>query len=465
LAETSLDSEDLLEVVSEPTMSGVVVVDNAQRILLTNQRFDDMLEMPGGTAVGRPGAEVLSCTGLSASGRRCSAGNLCIACRAWKMVGKAFRQKREQRSCVGVEVEARDTVHVVEVGLRAAVLRMGGESCAMLVLEGLDRLNDSRRWADEGGMHGILGADPKMFELFETIRRVARVEVPILIQGESGSGKELVATALHKESGRKGGRLVPVNCGALSWGLLESELFGHVKGAFTGALRDKKGRFELAQGGTIFLDEIAELSPEIQIKLLRVLQDGTFERVGGEETVRSDARVICATNQDLELAVSTRRFRADLFYRLCVVLVTVPPLRERLGDITLLVEHLLGKAAREYAREVPELSPELNDVLLRYPWPGNVRELENAMRHTLIRSRGSGLRAEHLPRTIVEQAGRRPVLRARKRKLDNATVARALREAEGNKAHAARLLGISRATLYRFLAERKRNLPLSETSP
>jgi len=457
LTQGSLDSHEILHALSEPLTSGVVVVDHDQRIRLTNPLFDDLLGIPAGTAVGKLGNEVLSCGEFTRSGPPCSAGNLCIACKAWEMASHALRKKKEQKSSVGVEVDVESTVHVVEVGLRAAVLRMGDEIFAILILDGLDRLRDYRRWADEGGMHGIIGTDPKMFQLFETIRRVARVDVPILILGESGSGKEMVATALHKESRRKGGRMVPVNCGALPGGLFESELFGHVKGAFTGALRHKKGRFELARGGTIFLDEIGELSPEMQVKLLRVLQDGTFERVGGEETVQADARIICATNRDLEQAVSNRTFRADLFYRLCVVPVTLPPLRDRPDDITLLAEYLLGKAAKEYAKETPVLSPALNDVLLGYPWPGNVRELENAMRHALIRSGGSRLEAEHLPRAIVRHARRSPVLVAKKRKLDGPTVARALRAADGNKLRAARHLGVSRATLYRFLAEWERN--------
>ena len=457
LAEGSFDSQETLRSLLDSTLCSVVVVGRDHRIRSTNARFDDALGIPAGKSTGTLGVDVLHCAVLATTGRRCAAGDSCIACRASQIARLALSTKREQRSSIHVEVEARGSLHAVNVGLRAAALRIGGESFAILMFEGLDRLCDFRRWADEGGMQGIVGSDPKMFDLFETIRRVARTEVPVLIQGESGSGKELVATALHKESLRRDRRLVAVNCGALSAELLESELFGHVKGAFTGAMRRKKGRFELAQGGTIFLDEIGELSHRMQVKLLRVLQDGTFEPVGGEETVRPDARVIAATNQDLELAAATGRFRADLFYRICVVDVTVPPLRERVADISQLAEHLLGKAAREYSRDRPELSPAVHDVLSSYPWPGNVRELENAMRYALIRSRGSKLDLEHLPAAIVTHARVRSVQHATKLNLSDAKVAQALSEAKGSKSRAAHRLGISRATLYRYLAQRRKN--------
>jgi len=379
-----------------------------------------------------------------------------VTCEAWEIARLAASENEVKKSSIGVEVEVEDTVHSILVGLRATALRVGGERFTILALEGLDRVRDYELWAGERGIHGILGTDPKMFELFETICRVARTNVPVLIQGESGSGKDMVAEALHRESPRRDGPMVPVNCGALPTGLIESELFGHVKGAFTGAIRHKPGRFELARGGTIFLDEIGELSPEMQVKLLRVLQDGTYERVGGEESVKTDARFISATNLDLDKAIVTGRFRPDLFYRLSVVPVRVPPLRERSQDVTLLARHLLRKAAKEYGKEIPELSPSLNEVLLAYPWPGNVRELENAVRHALIRSDGSRLEPEHLPRSIVRFARSRKVVPERAGVLDDVVVARALRQAEGNKVLAARHLGVSRATLYRFLAEWER---------
>jgi len=455
LAERSFHADDILRTLLESTTCGSLLVDRDHRILLSNTVFDDTLGIPRGTAVGSPGAAVLSCPGLSTNRRRCTAADPCIACATWNITDRAFHENRELKSSLRVEVETPAVVHVVEVGVRAATLRLEHERFVILIFEGLNRLREFRCWAEEGGMHGILGSEPKMLELFETIRRVAPSDAPVLIRGESGSGKDLVATAVHRESARKDGPMVPVNCGALSPGVVESELFGHVEGAFTGALRDKKGRFELAHGGTIFLDEVGELSLELQVKLLRVLQSGRLERVGGERTVSTDARVICATNQDLEQAVADRTFRADLFYRLCVVPVTVPPLRERPRDIPLLSERLLAKAAEEYGQEVPDVSPELSDALSAYPWPGNVRELENALRHALVTSGGTTLQPAHLPKPILEHAGRRLGNPAKHSALDDATVSRALRVAEGNRTRAARVLGVSRATLYRYLAQRQ----------
>ena len=286
----------------------------------------------------------------------------------------------------------------------------------------------------------------------------------MLIQGESGTGKELVAAAIHNEGHNADKPFVPVNCGALPEGVLESELFGHVKGAFTGAVRDRKGRFELADGGTIFLDEIGELTAACQVKLLRVLQDGTFQRVGGEETVKVDVRVISATNKDLAEEIAAGRFREDLFYRLCVVPVYLPPLRERRNDISLLAEHLLKRALTEVAREGVVLSPEAVDAMMDYDWPGNVRELENALQYALVKCRDNLILPEHLPSNILNRdTPRQPsAKKQRKHKLDAERVRRTLEETGGNKIETARRLQVSRATLYRFLqeSEKKSKIPV-----
>jgi transcriptional regulator with GAF, ATPase, and Fis domain len=312
------------------------------------------------------------------------------------------------------------------------------------------------RLKTEQSFAGIVGRDAKMLQLFDTIREVAEVNIPVLIQGESGTGKELVAAAIHNESYGAEEPFVPVNCGALPEGVLESELFGHVKGAFTGAVRDRKGRFELADGGTIFLDEVGELPGATQVKLLRVLQEGTFQHVGGEETIKVDVRVISATNKNLTEEVAAGRFREDLFYRLCVVPVYLPPLRERRNDIPLLAEHLLKRALAEVDRESVVLSPEAVDVMVDYDWPGNVRELENAIRYALVKCRDNLLLPGYLPLKILKSHVPRELYpkkpgKKRKRKLDAESVWLALEEAGGSKIEAARRLGVSRATLYRFL--------------
>ncbi len=313
-----------------------------------------------------------------------------------------------------------------------------------------------RRLEQTRGFCGIVGRHASMQRVFDSIRELTNVNVPILIQGESGTGKEMVATALHQLSQRSAGPFVPVNCGALPEGTLESELFGHVKGAFTGAIHDRKGRFALADGGTIFLDEIGEISAAMQVKLLRVLQDKWFIPVGGEQHVRVDVRVICATHADLKRRTQQGLFRDDLYYRLAVVPVELPPLRDRKSDIPVLVQHFLEKFAGDTARRVARVTPDALALLMAYPWPGNVRELGNAIQFGMIKCHGDELDVAHLPPEI-RTAARAPALAkpGRHPKLDAERVADVLRRAGGNRARAARLLDVSRTTLYRFLRSRQ----------
>jgi PAS domain S-box-containing protein len=303
------------------------------------------------------------------------------------------------------------------------------------------------------GFAGIIGQDHKMRQIFKQIRDLAATDYPIHITGETGTGKELVAAAIHNEGRRRGKPFVPINCGALPEGVLESELFGHVRGAFTGAHRDKKGRFELADGGTIFLDEVADLPKPVQVKLLRVLQEGTFERVGDEDTVWVNVRVISATNRDLRQAVEQNLFREDLFYRINVVPLRLPPLRERKNDIALLASHFLTKAVEE-GQKYRDISTEALRVMLDYPWPGNVRELQSAIRFSLVHARGSIIKVADLPLELRETHDK-SACRGPTRKLEDEAVRLALTQTAGNKARAARLLGVGRATLYRFLGEGK----------
>lgn len=315
-------------------------------------------------------------------------------------------------------------------------------------------LSEKRRF------HGMVGTSRAAREVYATIESVSVSDYPVLVTGESGTGKELVAGAIHNESSRRAGVFVPVNCGAIPETIVESELFGHVRGAFTGAIRDKKGRFELADGGTLFLDEVGELPMAIQAKLLRVLETKSFTRVGDEREITVDIRIISATNQDLRQMVRDGRFREDLFYRLCVVPLNLPPLRERREDIPLLVEHALEMIGKETGREALRVGGPAMDVIIGHTWPGNIRELINAMQFASLRCRDGEIRTGDLPPEIRQSDGRPEPAAitspgSRRFKLTPGAVERALAEAGGNKAKAARLLNVGRATLYRFLERQK----------
>jgi DNA-binding NtrC family response regulator len=301
----------------------------------------------------------------------------------------------------------------------------------------------------------LVGRTPGILQVFKTIGRIAPTSEPVLILGESGTGKELVANAIHANSGRAEKPFVKVNCAALSPTLLESEMFGHEKGAFTGAVARRVGRFEQARGGTIFLDEIGDLELDLQAKLLRVLQTGQLERVGGSETVRADVRVISATNRNLPALVADDRFREDLYYRLNVVVIELPPLRERRDDIPLLAEHLVRRLARKYHWPQLTLAPEARNRLVDDPWPGNVRELHNVLARAAVLARGRPILPEDLGRVGLPAArgtatastspfALKEILAETERRV----IAQALEEARWNRTQAARLLGISRRQLF-----------------
>ncbi len=311
---------------------------------------------------------------------------------------------------------------------------------------------------------GIIGQHKVMQDIFKQIQEVALYNYPVHISGETGTGKERVANVIHDISSYGNGAFVPVNCGAIPEGIVESELFGHVRGAFSGAVKERKGRFELAHKGTLFLDEVAELPLKIQVKLLRFLQEGSFERVGGEKKVSVDVRIISATNKNLKDEVKKGKFREDLYYRLNVIPIHVPPLRERKSDIPLLVSEFLEEAGHDSPYGDPKISDKTIDILLAYDWPGNVRELKNAIQFAVVRSRGKKILPSHLPEEIigndninhnyhsVPDAQSVENLMPAKGKLNKESVKAALRRTGGNKSKAARILGVGRATLYRFLA-------------
>jgi len=314
-----------------------------------------------------------------------------------------------------------------------------------------DLINLQIKAGDIRSFANIIGQDIKMLQVFQQIKDVASYDYPVHIFGETGTGKELVASAIHAESPRSGKPFVPINCGALPESLIESELFGHVRGSFSGAIRDKKGRFELADKGTLFLDEAAELSKLMQVKLLRFLQDGTFERVGGEKTMQVDVRVISATNKNLMEEIKAERFREDLYYRLNVIPVKLPPLRERRTDVPLLVSHFLKEAGRRHKSPAPSITDDALGALMDYEWPGNVRELQNAVQFSIVKCNQDIITKSDLPPEISRLKSRGISKQNRSGKLDIESVHTALKTTGGNKARAAKILGVGRATLYRFL--------------
>lgn len=308
------------------------------------------------------------------------------------------------------------------------------------------------------GFGRLIGSSQALEKTLKQARAVAGTSATVLIIGENGTGKEMLARAIHEESQRASGPFIAVSCAALPESLIESELFGHEKGAFTSATHTRMGRFELADGGALFLDEIVELSPSVQVKLLRVLQERAFERVGGTKTLTVDIRLIAASNRDLEIEVEGENFRRDLFYRLNVVPLVLPPLRERREDIPALAAHFAAKAAEKHGRATPQLGPELIDSLHEYEWPGNVRELENLMERLVLLDRQPTLGLEFLPEKMLKVlptpgVANETTFEGAVTALKQRLIVGALEAEGGNKVAAAKRLGISRSYLHRLISE------------
>ncbi len=352
-----------------------------------------------------------------------------------------------------------DNDHMQLVSAIAAITAVALENARHI--EWLESENQ-RLLADVNIEHNMVGESPSMKHVYQFISKVAPTDSTVLISGESGTGKELAARAIHQNSKRASKPFIAVNCAALAESLLESELFGHEKGAFTGAFAARKGRLEIADGGTLFLDEIGELSPALQVKLLRVLQEREFERVGGAKTIKVDIRLIAATNQDLEQAITAGAFRQDLYYRLNVVELAMPSLRERKEDIPLLANYFAGKHAEKCNRKLVGLSPEAQARLLIYDWPGNVRELENAIERAVVLGTTERILPEDLPEAVLEieaapstsAAGYHEAVSQTKRQI----ILDAMEKANGSYTEAARLLGVHPNYLHRLI----RNLNLRD---
>jgi two-component system, NtrC family, response regulator len=324
--------------------------------------------------------------------------------------------------------------------------------CRRIELE--KEILDERNLAQCVSFEEIVGSSPQMQEIFATVRKIATTDIPVLITGESGTGKELIANAIHNQSARKNGPFIAINCGAIPDALLESELFGHEKGSFTGATTQRKGKLEYAHGGTLFLDEIGDLQPELQVKILRFLQEKVIERVGGRQLIPVDSRVVAATNLNLEAEVKANHFREDLYFRLAVVKMALPPLRDRGNDVVQLAEHLVSVFSKELKKAQKKFSKQALEAIRKYEWPGNVRELQNRVKRALVLADGPSIGPMELDlESLNENTGAAAsTLKEAKEALERELLANALRENNGNISKTAKSLGISRPTLYDLMA-------------
>jgi two-component system, NtrC family, response regulator HydG len=429
-----------LEAIFRSVNDAIITFDKNMRITAANDATRDICAVDPREIVGKD---------LHAVPRLCAQS--CFA--AFREILGGARTLKDYR----LECKQPNRPHQV-VALSSSPLRDRADRTigTVLVIRDLTRVAEMEgELRERYSLHNLVGKSHTMQRIFRLLDQLMNTDTTVLITGESGTGKELVAKALHYGGLRAGKPLVTVNCSALAENLLESELFGHVKGAFTGAQRDRVGRFQAAHGGTIFLDEVGDISPALQLKLLRVLQDKTFERVGDSATYQVDVRVIAATNVNLKQKVGSGEFREDLYYRLKVLEVALPPLRERREDIPLLVQHFITSFNQSYRKSIEGVSQDALKVLMTFLWPGNVRELQHAIEHAFVLCPGPTVTLEHLPAELRDYApsempatAPRPKIAA----LEEADIRRALEKTGWNKAKAARLLGISRPTLYQLIS-------------
>ncbi len=374
-----------------------------------------------------------------------STGFICVPIKIGQDTVGALSSDRLFGDEIALDEDVRLLTIIGSMIARAVQLRRDSEEAQKALEEENNRLQEALRESFQP--QNMIGNNRSMKQVYDLVKQVAPSEATVLVRGESGTGKELIANALHYNSPRAGKSFIKVNCAALPEGVIESELFGHEEGAFTGAVKTRKGRFEMADGGTIFLDEIGELSPLIQVKLLRVLQEREIERVGGSETIPVDVRIIAATNRSLEDGIIEGKFREDLFYRLNVFPIHLPPLRERHGDIMLLADHFVEKYSNKNRKTVRRISSSAIDLLTSYHWPGNVRELENCIERAVLLSTDDVVHAYHLPPSLQSaestNTGLASTLPEALDKLEEELIREALKTSRGNRAEAARHLGIS----------------------
>ncbi|BBO92191.1 sigma-54-dependent transcriptional regulator [Desulfosarcina ovata] len=429
-----------IDAIFKSVKEGIVTVDEKMRVVDVNVAA---VALCGFSHDDSPGAFIRT------ANRGC--GGACVE------VLKEALETREAVALRHIECHRKDKVRqIVSVQATPLMDHRGTFSGCVMVLRDETRLLDLEKHAGKNSaLDRIVGTSTSMKQVKELIRALSDVQTTVLVTGESGTGKELTVDALHRTGGRAAGPLVKVNCGALAEGILESELFGHVKGAFTGAMANKIGRFQKADGGTLFLDEIGDISPKMQLELLRVIETGTFDPVGGTRPVQVDVRVVAATNRDLAARVAEGNFREDLYFRLKVVQIHLPPLRQRKADIPLLTRHMIEKFNRKFNKAVKAVSSDVEKLFLRHAWVGNVRELENVMEHAFILCGQPIITLSHLPADLKSQAGGIPQFNSLERRSEAENIQKALEKTDGNKAKAARLLSMSRRTIYRKIEKYK----------
>ncbi len=434
-----MENDHLFRSILNSISEGVMTLDKDWRIVSWNKAAEKITGFSADEVVGR---ECMNLFRTPLCRNRCPVDRALSCSHSFKDVQVAVRNKRNE---------------VVHLSVNATPLydSEGG------VIGGIETFRDVSRnqWMEEElqrhyGYTNIVGRSKAMKKVFELVASLLKTDTTVLIQGESGTGKELVARALHFCGSRKDRSFVAVNCSALPEGVLETELFGHVKGAFTGAIRDHTGKFELANGGTLFLDEIGEISPAIQVKLLRVLEEKEFQRIGDNKNIRVDIRLITATNKDLRQMVEDETFRDDLYYRLSVFPLQLPPLRDRLEDIPLLVSHFIDKFNKQMGKNVQGITEGVLEILEEYPWPGNIRELANAIEHAFVHCRGLLIHQNDLPPNIVttvheQEAHKAQDVRESLEVTEMELITRELEACNYKKSIAARRLGMSRTTLWR----------------
>ena len=424
------------EAIFRSVNDGIIMVDGDMAVVEINDAALQICEFHRDALIGKPLRELAD---------RCD-GN-CVGA-----LGETLKTRKPVKLRF---VECRSTQgkqQVVSVTASPLLGVKGRSTGAVMVVRDETRLVSlERRLQERQRIDSIVGRSEASEKVRAMIRDLADVRTTVLISGESGTGKELVVNALHHCGPRRQGPLVKVNCAALSENLLENELFGHVAGAFTGAVKESVGRFQRADGGTIFLDEIGEISQRMQLRLLRVIESMEFERVGDSTPIKVDVRVVAATNRDLEERVASGEFREDLYYRLNVVEIPVPPLRERRDDIVLLAEHFRRNFNRKFGKDIKGISSEVERMFLHYPWRGNVREMENTLEHPFVRCRQRVITAENLPPDYLEYFESHALSNDLNPEDEARAIRKALQQAGGNKAEAARLLGMSRRTIYRKL--------------